>query len=199
MAFDHTRARLTAALSAHRPALRRLAAAGAVLLLVVAAGCASASKRPPAGTLEPDKFLWERGTEALNGRRWFTAREYFRQLVDSYPQSTYRADAKLGVADSFLGEGTLESNVLAINEYREFLSFYPTHRRADYAQYKLGMAHYYQMRNPQRDQTETREAITEFSTFVQRYPNSEILPEVRKYLRESRDRLGQSEYSVGYY
>ena len=47
--------------------------------------------------------------------------------MDSYPQSQYRADAKLGLADSYLGEHSSESSVLAINEYREFLSFYPTH------------------------------------------------------------------------
>ena len=67
----------------------------------------------------------------------------------------------------------------AINEFREFLSFYPTNPRADYAQYKLGMAHFRQMRAPQRDQTETREAIREFETFVARYPNSSLMPEVQ--------------------
>ena len=62
--------------------------------------------------------------------------------------------------------------VLAINEFREFLNFYPTHERADYAQYKLGMAHFYQMRAAMRDQTETREAIRELQTFVDKYPTS---------------------------
>ena len=122
------------------------------------------------GTPEPDKFLFERGTEELDKRHWVVSREYFRQLVDSYPQSIYRADAKLGVGDTYLGEGSAESDVLAINEFREFLSFYPTHKRADYAQLKLGMAHFYQMRAPERDQTETREAIRELQTFVTRYP-----------------------------
>lgn len=186
MAFEHTCARVTRAFVA-------------LSLIVAAAACSTAPKRPPVGTLEPDKFLWERGTASLNERRWFTAREYFRQLVDSYPQSTYRADAKLGVADSYLGDGTLESQLLAINEFREFLSFYPTHRRAGYAQFKLGMAHYYQMRNAQRDQTETREAITELTTFVQRYPNDELIEEGKKRLREAKDRLGQAEFSVGFY
>jgi outer membrane protein assembly factor BamD len=182
----------------HRP-FTRLGLAAVCACLAFAAACSSAPKRPPAGTLEPDKFLWERGTEALNDKKWFTSREFFRQLVDNYPQSTYRADAKLGVADSYLGENTVESNLLAINEFREFLSFYPTHVRADYAQYKLGMAHYYQMRNPQRDQTETREAIVELSRFVQRYPNSPLIEEGRTRLREARDRLGDAEYSVGFY
>jgi outer membrane protein assembly factor BamD len=169
------------------------------LVLALVAACAGGPKRPPTGTPEPDKFLFERGTEALNARRWLTAREYFRQLVDSYPQSRYRADAKLGIGDTYLGERTAESYVLALNEFREFLTFYPTHERAPYAQYKLGMTHFYQMHGPERDQTETQEAIKELTTFMERYPNSPLRPEVQKRLREARDRLSQSEYRVGYF
>jgi hypothetical protein len=80
-----------------------------------------------------------------------------------------------------------ESLILAVNEYREFLTFYPTSPRADYAQLKLGMTHYKQMRKPQRDQSETREAIREFETFVERYPNSALMPEGKQHLREARD------------
>ena len=94
MAFDHPGGRLMAA-----PHVRSLIRAAIALLLAGAAACASGPKKPPVGTLEPDKFLFERGTETLNQKKWLTAREYFRQLVDSYPQSTYRADAKLGVGD----------------------------------------------------------------------------------------------------
>jgi outer membrane protein assembly factor BamD len=168
-----------------------------ILTVVALAACSSAPKRPPSGTLEPDKFLFENGTAALEDRRWFAAREYFRQLVDSYPQSPYRADAKLGIADTYLGERTAESNILAVAEYREFLSFYPTHERADYAQFKLGMTHFYQMRGPERDQTETQEAINELTTFIQRYPNSKLVPEARQRWREARDRLSMHEYRVG--
>jgi outer membrane protein assembly factor BamD len=183
-----------------------------VAALSVLAACATGPRRPPVGTPDPDRFLFERGTEELNDKDWFTAREYFRQLVDSYPQSPFRGDAKLGIGDTYLGEGTAESYVLAINEFREFLSYYPTHKRADYAQYKLGMAHYYQMRGPMRDQTETIEAIRELSTFVERYPRtcdatpaptlavaqcSALLPEAQTHLREARDRLGDHELGVG--
>ena len=100
----------------------------------------------PPGTTEPDKFLFDKGTEALNDKKWLTAREFFKQVTETYTQSPYRPDAKLGIGDTYLGEGTAEALVLAINEFREFLSFYPTNRRADYAQYKLGMAHFRQMR-----------------------------------------------------
>src|SRR5205807_9795890 len=118
-----------------------------------------------------DKFLFDRGNELLNQKKWLTAREFFKQVNETYTQSPYRPDAKLGIGDTYLGEGSSEALVLAINEFREFLTFYPTNRRADYAQYKLGLAHFKQMRAPQRDQTETREAIKEFEAFVERYPH----------------------------
>jgi outer membrane protein assembly factor BamD len=196
MAFDHTRASLNGARSFVW-----------ILVLVVLSACASGPKRPPVGTLEPDKFLFERGSEELNKKHWLTAREYFRQLNDSYPQSSYRADAKLGLADTYLGEGSAESNVLAVNEYREFLSFYPTHRRAYYAQFKLGMCHFYQMHGPDRDQSETQEAIAELSTFIERYGNSDlgdpdrakVIAEGRTRLREARDRLSDANYRVAYF
>ena len=190
-------ARLVARGGPCAPLLSSLAVA---VMLAAAAACATGPKKPPTGTPDPDRFLFERGTEALNDKKWLTAREYFTQLVDVYPQSQFRADAKLGIGDTYLGEGTAESFVLGINEFREFLSYYPTHRRADYAQYKLGMAHFYQMRAPERDQTETREAIRELTTFADRFgKTSALAAEANGKLRQARDRLGLSEYHVGFH
>ena len=167
------------------------------LLAVLAAGCATGGpKKPPAGSLEPDKFLFERGTDNLNRKRWIVAREYFRQLVDSYPTSPHRADAKLGIGDSYLGERSAESFVLAINEYREFLNFYPTHERAHYAQFQLAMAYFRQMRAPMRDQTETRDAIRELQVYLARYADRPLAGEAREKLREARDRLADWDTGV---
>jgi outer membrane protein assembly factor BamD len=182
---------------------RRITPIAALLVactLAVAAGaCGGKKNTMPTGIAEADKFLFDRGTELLNDRKWLTAREFFGRLVDNYPQSPFRPDAKLGLGDAYLGEGNVESLVLAVNEFKEFLSFYPTHRRADYAQYKLGLCHYRQMRGPERDQRETREAVQEFETFISKYPNSPLLPEVQARYREARDRLSLSEYRVGYF
>jgi outer membrane protein assembly factor BamD len=52
------------------------------------------------------------------------------------------------------------------------------------------------MQNPQRDQSETKEAIQEFQAFVERYPNSGLMPEVRTRQREAKDRLAESDYQV---
>jgi len=172
-----------------------------VTLAIACAGALACSSQTrgvvPPGTSLPDKFLFDRGTVALNDKKWLSARDYFKQLVETYTQSPYRPDAKIGVGDTYIGEGSTEALVLAINEFREFLMFYPTNPRADYAQFKIGLAHFRQMRGPQRDQTETREAISEFQVVVERYPNSSLMAETKAKLREARDRLDESDYLVG--
>jgi outer membrane protein assembly factor BamD len=185
----------------HMPGrLNRIAlVVAAFVILGLAAGCGKKKSVVPTGILEGDKYLFERATELIGKRKWFQAREYYRQLVDNYPQSNYRPDAKLGLGDTYLGEGSPESLVLAQNEFREFLTFYPTNARADYAQYKLGMSHFLQMLAAERDQTETREAIAELTLFVQRYPQSALMTEGQQKLRLARNRLTESEYKVGYF
>ncbi len=169
------------------------------LLFLTALFLSGCSSNPPltAAPGEADQVLLERGNAALKERKWATSRQYFSELLESYPQSTLRAEAKLGVGDSFLGENNSGSYVYAQNEYREFLAFYPTNPRADYAQMQLGMVHFNQMLNPQRDQTETKEAIREFQVFIDRYPNSPLAPQVKERLRESKDRLSDWDLQVG--
>jgi outer membrane protein assembly factor BamD len=174
------------------------------ILIVVAAvwlaacGGKKAPDTPPA-TVPPDQFLFERANDSVRRERWADARRYFQQIVDNYPQSTLRPDAKLGVGDTYLNEGGDANLVLAENEFKEFITFYPTNARVDYAQYKLAMTHYRRMRKPERDQTETIAAVREFEVFFDRYPNSMLTAEVRERWREARTRLSEASYKVGLY
>lgn len=181
--------------------LRRVSVLGVCLVVLAgAAACGGGATRlPPAGLMDPAQWLFERGTESLENRNWFSAREYFRRLVDGYPQSPHRESAKLGIGDSFIGEDSIESNILAINEFREFLTFFPVSPRADYAQYRIALAFSRQMLHPQRDQTATHDTIREVDTFLQRFPDSTYRPEVQRIEREARDRLSMSEYQIGYF
>jgi outer membrane protein assembly factor BamD len=172
---------------------------GVLVLAVTLGACAEKNAQLPAGSADADKFLFDRGTAAAADRKWLNAREYFRNLVDNYPQSAYRPDAKLALGDTYIGEDTTESLLLAANEFREFLTFYPTHPRADYAQLQLARSFMEQMLAPERDQSATRDAIKEIEIFLQRFPNSKLMPEARKMEREAKDRLSEANYRVGYY
>ena len=167
------------------------------VLLALSIACGAGQQGPPAGSAQPDRFLFDRGNEAIQKEQWLNARTYYQQIVDGYPQSPFRPDAKLGLGDSYLGENTPESLVMAANEFREFLQFYPTSPRADYAQYKLAMTHFVQMRSADRDQSETRVALAEFDVFFQKFPNSSLTPEVKENWRLARDRLSEHSYRVG--
>jgi outer membrane protein assembly factor BamD len=175
----------------------RLWRAAVLVGAVLAAGCAGKKSAVPQNITQPDRYLMDRADEALKKRQWANAREYFRQVVDNYPQSPLRPDAKLGMGETYLGEGSAEALVMGANEFREFLTFYPTNAKADVAQFRLAMCHQKQMRAPERDQTETRESLKEYQVFFDRYPNSPLMPEVRAKWREARDRLSTASYRVG--
>ncbi len=170
-----------------------------VALVLASVACGTRQTILPAGTAQPDLFLSDRGMESLQTENWLDARTYFQQLIDGYPQSPFRPDAKLGVGDAYLGEGGSESFVLAASEFREFLRFYPTHPRADYAQYKIAMTHFGQMRAPDRDQTETNAALAEFDVFFQNFPDSLLTAEVKENWRIARDRLSDASFRIGFH
>ena len=170
---------------------------GMVALVVALVACAPRETTLSPGTAQPDRFLSERGMESLEAERWLDARTYFLQIIDGYPQSPFRPDAMLGLGDAYLGEGGAESFVLAANEFREFLTFYPTSSRADYAQYKIAMTHFGQMRAPERDQTETQAALDEFDVFFQNHAESPLTAEVKENWRIARDRLSEASFRIG--
>jgi outer membrane protein assembly factor BamD len=176
----------------------RWVSVAAVLLAAAASACAKKDVAPT-GILEADKFLYDKGMDLLGKKKWTQARTYFEELLDNYPQSGLRPDAKIGLGEAYIGDGSLEALLVAQNQFKEFLTFYPTHARADFAQYRLGYIHYKQMRGADRDQTETKEAIAEWTAFMERYPNSELRTEVWQKLREAKDRLSEADYRVGYF
>jgi outer membrane assembly lipoprotein YfiO len=169
----------------------------AVLAAAALSACGPKIRIPNVGEAEADKFLFDKGTEFLGKKNWINAREYFRRIVDNYPRSAYREEAKLGIGDSFIGEGRIESLIMGANEFKEFLTYFPRSTRTDYAQYRLGYAQFKQMLGPQRDQTATLDAIRELQKFLDTYPDSTYRPEVLKLHRQARDRLSESEFKIG--
>jgi outer membrane protein assembly factor BamD len=172
-------------------------AAAGILLVLLTAACGDTHARLPPDPAVADQFLMERGHEAMAKKHWMDSREFFHQILDNYQGSPLRPSAKLALADSYLGEGSKESLTSAASEYREFMAFYPNDPHVDAAQFNLGLTFFKQMRPADRDQTMTKEALTEFDSFFQRFPNSPLTPQVRQKWRITRDRLSESSFDVG--
>ena len=113
----------------------------------------------PAGDAGTGQVPLRQGHDSARSQKWLTARtSKLKRVVENYYGQSVSADSKLGVGDTYLGEGSGEALVLAINGFGNSSPFYPTNKRADCA-VQMALAHFRQMRAPQRDQTETRDTI----------------------------------------
>src|SRR5215470_18837535 len=91
---------------------------------------------------EPDKVLYQRALVDIKKGHYIEGRLTLQALINTYPDSEYLAKAKLGVADSYYKEGGTSNLTQAIDEYKNFIIFFPfLTDDAAYAQMHIGMGH----------------------------------------------------------
>ena len=181
--------------------MRGAAWTAAALLAAGLLGGACASREADIATLtsNSDQVIWEAGQEALAKRNWVAARQHFRRIVDAFPQSQYAPGARLALAESHVKEGGDANDIMAIATYRDFLTLYPSHPRADDAQFEIGEAYFRQRSGPDRDQTQTINALQEYQRLLELYPDSEFAERARARIGEARQSLARAEYLAGYF
>jgi outer membrane protein assembly factor BamD len=155
-----------------------------------------AKKDETKASAEPDKILYERASNAIKRSRYVEGRLDFQTLINTYPDSEYLAKAKLGVADSFYKEGGTSSLTQAIEEYKNFIVFFPFLDEAAYAQMQVGMAHYKMMEKADRDISHAEAAEDEFRAFLLKYPQSAYVPQAEQSLRNVQEVLADGEFGI---
>ncbi len=143
---------------------------------------------------QPDKILYEKATNEINHGRYDVGRLTLQTLINTYPDSEYLSKAKLAIADSYYSEGGVSGLTQSEEEYKDFITFFPTAPEAPQAQYRIGMAHFRLMAKADRDQTEAQAAEAEFKEFLLKYPDSPFMPRVKARLREAQQVLAEGEY-----
>jgi len=170
-----------------------------LLLATLLGGCASSAIDLEKLSSPSDQVVWDAGQQAVEDKDWESARQYFRRIVDAFPQSRYQADARIALADSYLAQGGPGNSILAVAAYREFLTLYPSAPQAAYAQYQAAESYFREKNSPDRDQTPTLQALDEFQRLLDVYPDSEYVEPARERIRECRQTLARSEFMVGYF
>lgn len=145
---------------------------------------------------EPDKVLYERAMNSLKRHKYIEGRLSLQTLINTYPDSEYLAKAKLGLADSFYNEGGTSNLIQAIEEYKNFIVFFPFLDEAAYAQMQVGMAHYRMMQKSDRDNTQVQAAEDEFQAFLLKYPQSPLVPEAEQHLRDVQEVLADGGFRI---
>lgn len=127
---------------------------------------------------EPEKSAYEwynDGVQYYINHNYKEAEHNLSMVNQQHPGSIYSKKAHLVLGDVYFSE---KDYLLAIDEYKKFISLYPNTNDAMFAQYKIALS-YYNMRNGYRlDQTPTKNAIENFLNLLDKYPKNSYINQV---------------------
>jgi outer membrane protein assembly factor BamD len=155
-----------------------------LLLLLLSCAKNTATKAPTSTLNEPDRVLFERAMKDLEKSRFTVGRLTLQTLISTYPDSEFLPQAKYAMAESFYREATSTALSQAENEFKDYITFFPTSPLADDAQMKIAMTHVKRLEKADRDKTQAQLAEVEFKSFIESYPDSPLLNEAKQKLRE---------------
>jgi outer membrane protein assembly factor BamD len=183
-----------------------------LLVLAVWAGLATAAcggKSGGAGAVDYSVSAqrnYEKGLKELEDKDWLAASKYFSFIKSRFPYSKYAVLAELRLADAEFGA---EQYVEAIDSYRLFMKFHPTHEMVanGYASFKIGDAYYLQLSSDfwlfppsyEKDQSSTEDASNELKAFLDKFPDSPYRDKAKEILVKVGKRLADHEWYVARY
>ena len=181
--------------------LRKLPQLWFVIAFLLLAGCGGYPDDIDIGgdLDEPDRTLFNRALFDLDESRYVRARLELNTLINTYPDSEFLPQAKYAVAESFYLLGTRADLIQAENEFKDYITFFPTSDLADDAQLMVAMAHVRQMEKSDRDPTQAQMAELELQNFVSSYPDSPLLDEAKEKLRAVQEVLADGVLQIANY
>jgi outer membrane protein assembly factor BamD len=183
------------------------------LLLVVAAiglvaitGCGGKSGSGSVDYSVSAQKNYEKGLKELENKDWVAASKYFGFIKTRFPYSKYAVLAELRLADAEFGA---EQYLEAIDSYRLFIKFHPTHEMVanGYASYRIGEGYYKQLSGDfwmfppsfEKDQSSTEDAANELKSFLDKYPDSPYRDKAKQIVTTVGKRLADHEWYVARY
>lgn len=135
--------------------------------------------------------IYQAALDAYRNKKYRNATIYFEAVYNDL-YSSERADTILFyTSKSYYNQGLYDLAAEGFDQYRKAFSRRPF---AEEAEFLLPMCWYNLSRPAERDQTETRKAITTFNEYLNRYPQSIKTPDIRKMLEELQNKLYEKEF-----
>jgi outer membrane assembly lipoprotein YfiO len=160
-------------------------------------GCGQKSAKLQKSVVQPDRTLFETGSDYLKKSQYIKSRLAFQTLLNTYPDSELAAEAYFAMGDSFYEEGGTENLLLAEGQYKNFLTFFPGHPRGAEAQMKTISLNYKMMHSPDRDQQYSYRTLQEIKRLIKQWPESDYVPIAKQFEREVEEVIARSNYLVG--
>ena len=172
------------------------------VVLAVTTGC-------PGGTggsvtfADTARSNYDKGMAELKDENWAEATKYFTYVKGKFPFSSYATLAELRLGDALYGQ---EKWLEAIDAYRQFIKFHPLHAEVTngYASYRISQSYVEQIPTEwflvppshEKDQSATKDALRELSSFLRTFPQSPHLEKVKALYTKSLRKLADHELYV---
>jgi outer membrane protein assembly factor BamD len=150
-----------------------------------------------AGSKQPDKELYDKAMANMKHNHLDEARLQLQALLNTYPESEYQMKAKLAIGDTWYKGGDAASLTQAENEYKDFITFFPTAPEAADAQMRVADIYFKQMDKPDRDYQKALRAEQEYRILIQQFPDSPLVPRAKQKLREVQEVLAERQFLIG--
>jgi len=169
-----------------------------LLFLLLSCGGKKVSTNAPTNEIyEPDRVLFDKAMRDLKKNKFTVGRLTLQTLINTYPDSEFLPRAKYAMAESFFKESSSSSLSQAENEFKDYITFFPTSDLADDAQMKIAMTHVRRIEKHDRDNTQARLAEVELKSMIETYPDSDLLDEAKTALRAVQEVLADGVNGVG--
>lgn len=177
---------------------RRTAWYGGALLAcaLVLQGCASSGIETKALNPDPPEQMYAQADALLQKGSWDAAAQRFEELDRDHPYSPEARRAIVMASYAYFRGGKYPE---AITQAKRYTTLHPGTKEAALAHHIIASSYFDEIRDPKRDQTNTRRALDELRTLKARYPESPYAREADNRIRLAEDSLAASEMEIGRY
>lgn len=144
----------------------------------------------------PAKNLLIKGMDDYSVGKYFTAIEFFEDILNKYPFSSEAILAELKAADCSYH---LERYVEALLLYEEFENRHPTNESMPYVMFQKAMCNYKRIDRIDRDTDGAVKSIELFRQLLKAYPESPYTNEAKARIATATEFLANHEYLVAKY
>lgn len=157
-------------------------------LIFIFAGCSQYEK-----ILKGNDYAlkYKKAFEYYHKADFVRASALFEQIVAVYRGSIKGDSVNFYLAKSYYNEGDY---MMAAEYFQTFTETYSRSPFIEQAAYLKGISYYKLSPRPELDQTNTRAAIVEFELFVIKFPQSQYVPDCKRYAAELHEKLVEKSF-----
>tara|TARA_B110000503_G_scaffold53906_1_gene86602 strand:- start:13793 stop:14653 length:861 start_codon:yes stop_codon:yes gene_type:complete len=190
----------------HNTSNRFLHISGILLIAVMLSACSSTSKEPVIEDVKPEAELYSSAMDKLSAGNYRPAIDDLESMEARYPYGRYSEQAQLELVYAYYRSS---QPAAAKTAAARFIRLHPDHEHVDYAYYLKGLTAFEENKGAfdqylgtdkaKKDPGAAQDSFEDFSTILNRFPNSEYAADSRVRMIYLRNLLATHEIHVANY